>query len=100
MLRIDRTNVSVNDRITIECRTVKEGRPKARITWYHNNKLVPGANNPYLFNGREVELKDSGSYKCVAENDAGASESNVISITVNEKAGKDGREKDCILNEV
>ena len=74
---------------------VKKGRPQAKISWYHNNELLPVKNDRYLFNRGEVELKDSGSYKCVAENNAGISESKVKSLIVNKKPGE-GRGK--VLN--
>ena len=89
---IENTNVTVNDLVTIECRMVKKGRPQAKISWYHNNELLPDKNDHYLFNREEVELKDSGSYKCVAENNAGISESKVKSLIVNKKPGE-GRGK-------
>ena len=94
-LVIENTNVTVNDLVTIECRMVEKGRPEAKISWYHNNELLPDKNDRYLFNRGEVELKDSGSYKCVAENNAGISESKVKNLIVNKKPGE-GREK--VLN--
>ena len=91
-LLIENTNVTVNDLVTIECRIVEKGRPEAKISWHHNNKVLPDKNDSYLFKQRKVELKDSGSYKCVAENDAGISESKVKRLIVNKKPGE-GRGK-------
>ncbi len=84
-LRIDETNVSVGDRVTVECQILQQGRPRAKISWYHDKKLVPGESGRYLFNRKEIELKDAGSYQCVAKNNAGENKSEVIRITVKEK---------------
>ncbi|XP_028401617.1 hemicentin-1-like [Dendronephthya gigantea] len=80
-LVVDKTNVTVGDLVTIRCSKITPGRPESKISWYHNDKLVPGKNKEYLFNQTEIEAKDAGSYRCVAENDAGTDESNIISIT-------------------
>ncbi|XP_028401534.1 neuronal growth regulator 1-like [Dendronephthya gigantea] len=81
-LLVDKTNVTVGDLVTIRCSKIKSGRPESKISWYHNDKLVPGKDKEYLFNQREIEAKDAGSYRCVAENDAGTDESNTIKISV------------------
>ncbi|CAB4004031.1 High Incidence of Males (increased X chromosome loss) [Paramuricea clavata] len=80
-LLVEKTNVSVGDRVTIQCHTLK-GRPPPNISWYHDNTLMNGR---YLFNQKEIELKDAGSYRCDAKNNAGEDKSEVKSITVNEK---------------
>ena len=84
-LWIDETNVSVGDRVTVKCQIRQQGRPQAKISWYHDRKLVPGESGRYLFNQKEIELKDAGSYQCVANNSAGENKSEVIRITVKEK---------------
>ncbi|CAB4030735.1 roundabout 2, partial [Paramuricea clavata] len=80
-LLVEKTNVSVGDRVTIQCLTLK-GRPPPKISWYHDNTLINGR---YLFNQKEIELKDAGSYRCDAKNNAGEDKSEVKSVTVNEK---------------
>jgi hemicentin len=83
-LLVEKTNVSVGDRVTIQCRTLK-GIPPSKIFWYHDNTLVPRENGRYLFNRKKIELKDAGSYRCDAKNNAGEDKSEVKNITVNEK---------------
>jgi hypothetical protein len=80
-LLAEKTNVSVGDRVTIQCHTLK-GRPPPKISWYHDNTLMNGR---YLFNQKEIERKDAGSYRCDAKNNAGEDKSEVKSIAVNEK---------------
>jgi membrane carboxypeptidase/penicillin-binding protein PbpC len=89
-LRIDKTNVSVGDRVTIECKQRHQGRPKAKISWYHNDKIVPEKEETYFFRDEEIKLNDAGTYKCKAENDAGESKSEVRRITVNKKPDDKG----------
>ena len=90
-LWIDETNVSVGDRVTVECQIRRQGRPQAEISWYHDKKLVPGERGRYLFNHKEIELKDAGSYQCVAKNNGGEDKSEVIWISVSEKPGGEGK---------
>jgi uncharacterized protein YodC (DUF2158 family) len=83
--------------VTIQCRTLK-GRPPPKISWYHDNTLVPGKNGQYLFNQKEIELKDAGSYRCEAKNNASENKSEVIRIAVNKKPGEDDKDKGSCMN--
>ena len=96
-LLIDKTNVTVSDRVTMECRVKNKGRPTAKISWYHNNKLVPEGNNAqYLYSKKEIEINDAGPYRCVAKNEAAEIKSKVRYIDVRTK--EDEGEGKKILN--
>ena len=93
-LLIDKTNVTVSERVTMECRVKNRGRKTAKISWYHNNKLVPEANNSeYLYNNKEIEMKDAGLYRCVARNEAAEIKSKVRYIDVRPKEEGEGKIK-------
>jgi hypothetical protein len=96
-LLVEKTNVSVGDRVTIQCRTLK-GRPPPKISWYRDNTLVLGKNGQYLFNQKEIELKDAGSYRCEAKNNASENKSEVIRIAVSKKPGEDDKDKGSCMN--
>ena len=82
-------NVTSGDLVTIECKVIK-GRPSPSFFWYHNSEIVVGKTGKYLFNNEEIKAKDSGSYKCAGQNNAGRSDSSVENIVVHGKAGNDG----------
>ena len=101
-LLIDKTNVTVSERVTMECRVKNRGRKTAKISWYHNNELVPEANNSeYLYKEievctccyKEIEVKDAGWYRCVAKNEAAEIKSKVRYIDVRPKEEGEGKIK-------
>ena len=91
-LKINKNNVFVGDRVNMECNQLSQGRPKATISWYHNNGSVLEKNEK-SFIIDEIELKDAGTYKCIAQNKAGKSESKEKRIVVNEKQNPGGEGK-------
>ena len=85
-LIVTKTNVTVGEIVTIQCKLVIQGRPQPTISWYQNGKILEQT-GIYFINNEEIQQKHAGSYECKATNDAGNSRSKVVMITVHKKPG-------------
>lgn len=67
---------AVNTRTTLSCDTL--GLPKPEVIWEKNGKSIPPIGSRYMMSRTgslqftNIEVNDSGQYRCIATNDAGS----------------------------
>ena len=75
-------NLEILEHMPMELNCLAEGYPKPEITWYkdgqeiHSNETIKLIDNQRILSIPETYLWNSGTYKCVAENDEGKLEVN------------------------
>ncbi|KAL4229419.1 hypothetical protein ACF0H5_012457 [Mactra antiquata] len=69
-------NVSLGGHIDLMCLLTK-GKPKPKITWYHNGNLLKASTEDRL-SIRNADGSHQGLYQCFCENEAGVSHSTML----------------------
>jgi len=66
---------TVNSRTLLSCDTI--GLPRPQVRWEKNGRTIPQAGARYVMSRsgslqlNDVQVDDSGTYRCIAENSAG-----------------------------
>lgn len=72
---------TVNSRTLLSCDTI--GLPRPEVRWEKNGRAIPATGARYIMSRsgslqlNDVQVTDSGTYRCIAENSAGSTSRDV-----------------------
>ncbi|KAK0423255.1 hypothetical protein QR680_008049 [Steinernema hermaphroditum] len=84
-------SVKASEKVTFECKVV--GEPQPQVTWYHGEEKLEEVPKKVIIESDEsihrlvieaTEVRDEGSYSCVAENTAGTTKSEATLQVISE----------------